>query len=154
MVFVRSAKPQDADACSVILRDSIRALCLADHRGDAGIVDDWIANKTPAHVRRWIADSRLTVFVAERDGSLSGVGAVNDVGEIVLNYVSPAHRFAGVSKALLVAMEGALKKNGIRTARLTSTETARRFYRSAGWTDAGAPESKFGIDGYPMEKRL
>jgi hypothetical protein len=35
------------------------------------------------------------------------------------------------------------------------TETAHRFYRSAGYIDDGAPQGKFGTtSSYPMSKRL
>lgn len=154
MISNRTAEARDAEACAAIMRASIRELCRADHGGDAAIVDAWTANKTSANVLRWIGDPRLNVFLVERAGAPAGVGAVNERGEILLNYVAPAHRFTGVSRSLLAAMEGALKKAGVRTATLTSTETAHRFYQSAGWADAGPPEMKFGVGGYPMEKRL
>ena len=48
-----------------------------------------------------------------------------------------AHRFAGVSKALLAAMEEALLAAALATAPLISTVTAHRFYRSMGWSDVG-----------------
>ena len=38
---------------------------------------------------------------------------------------------------------------------LTSTETAHRFYQSAGYVDDGVPTSKFGTaSGYPMSKQI
>jgi hypothetical protein len=38
---------------------------------------------------------------------------------------------------------------------LTSTETAHRFYQSAGYLDDGAPTGKFGANsGYPMPKQI
>lgn len=96
----------------------------------------------------------VTMFVAERDGALAAVGCIDTKGEIGLNYVSPAHRFMGVSKALLSAMEDELRDQGTKLARLTSTATAYRFYRSAGWEDAGSPETGHSVTGYPMQKAL
>ena len=38
---------------------------------------------------------------------------------------------------------------------LTSTETAHRFYQSAGYRDDGMPTGKFGTSsGYPMSKKI
>jgi len=154
MIVVRKAESRDAAACSAILRDSIRILCVADHRGDAGIVGDWTANKTPERVLRWIVDPQMTLLLAERIGKPAGVGAFSGDGEILLNYVAPAHRFVGVSRALLARMEALLAEGGIAVARLSSAETAHRFYRTGGWVDSGEPDRMFGLTGYPMEKQL
>jgi GNAT superfamily N-acetyltransferase len=103
---------------------------------------------------RWIANPRLTLFLAERDGQPAGVGCISEDGEVLLSYVAPAHRFCGISRAILAHAEVALAERGVSKARLTSTETAHRFYREAGWTDVGKPEIAFGLRGYPMEKEL
>ena len=93
-------------------------------------------------------------FVAEHDGEVAAVGCVNKPDEIGLNYVSPTHRFAGVSKALLAGMEEHLRGRGATTARLSSTTTAHRFYLANGWHDAGACQFDFGMSCQPMEKPL
>ena len=74
------------------------------------------------------------------------VGSVTDAGEITLNYVAPDARFRGVSRALLRALEARAAERGNIRCTLTSTETAHRFYRSAGYVDDGAPTGKFGTD--------
>ena len=94
-------------------------------------------------------DNRL--FVAEHDGTLAAAGACNVRREIILNYVSPEHRFVGASTALLAAMEQAL---GPGEATLTSTATAHRFYLSRGWQDAGPTERYAGMVVYPMRKTV
>jgi GNAT superfamily N-acetyltransferase len=76
-------------------------------------------------------------------------------GEILLNYVSPDARFRGASAALLAAMEARAVERGATRCTLTSTETARRFYRARGYEEIGPPSGKFGMDsGYPMSKAL
>jgi GNAT superfamily N-acetyltransferase len=65
------------------------------------------------------------------------VGSVTDAGEITLNYVSPDASFHGVSRALLVALEARAQERGNQRCTLLSTETARRFYRSAGHIENG-----------------
>ena len=95
----------------------------------------------------------MTLFVAERDGVIAAVGAIIEPDTIGLNYVDPAHRFAGVSKALLVAMEEVLRQHGVAEGKLDSTETAHRFYLAAGGRTPARP-GQFGMRDYPMRKRL
>ena len=127
MVKIRQITARDAETLSQVLCASIRELCSADHKNDPELIARWTANKTPEHITRW---------------------------QVLLNYVAPAHRFCGVSRAILTYLEATLAERGISKARLTSTETAHRFYREAGWKDAGEPEIVFGIRGYPTEKEL
>jgi len=88
-------------------------------------------------------------------GAILGVGSVTDAGEIMLNYVAPAARFRGVSRALLRALEARAVERGNSRCTLTSTETAHRFYQKAGYVDDGAPTGKFGTSsGYPMSKEI
>jgi len=154
MLVIRKAEQADAEACSRTLSASIRELCATDHHDDADLIAQWTANKTPERIARWIADPNVTFFLAERDGAPAGVGSVSAEGEILLNYVAPLHRFCGVSRAMLAHLELTLRDRGVRKAKLMSTATAHRFYRSAGWLDVGSPQLLFGVKGYPMEKNL
>lgn len=154
MLTIREALEADAETCSRVLCGSIRELCLPDHKGDAGLIARWTGNKTPEGMARWIANPRATLFLAEHDGSAAGVGAISEDGEVLLNYVDPGHRFAGVSRTMLAHLEAALRERGLSMGKLTSTETAHRFYRDAGWRDAGEPQEVFGLKGYPMVKNL
>ncbi len=151
MIRVRAATRDDAGAMSDLLIASITALCVEDHQSRPDAVARWLANKTPEGVLKWFDNPSNGIFVAERDAAIAAVGAFNTKREIILNYVSPEHRFAGVSKALLVAMEQAL---GPGEATLTSTATARRFYRAMGWSETGETEHWAGMVAYPMRKQL
>ncbi len=151
MIFVRPATAADIPAMSDVLIASITALCVEDHQNRPDAVAPWLRNKTPEGVAKMLANPAGRMFVAERDGAIAAVGSVNDAREVTLNYVSPEHRFAGVSKALLAALEAAL---GPGEATLTSTATAHRFYRRQGWTDHGAVERHAGMVAYPMRKSL
>jgi GNAT superfamily N-acetyltransferase len=53
-----------------------------------------------------------------------------------LNYVAPAARFRGVSKALVAALEATARNLGLAECRLESTQTALQFYRRLGYVDA------------------
>jgi hypothetical protein len=43
---------------------------------------------------------------------------------------------------------------GAGEAKLSSTETARRFYKSRGWAETGAGETFAGTSAFPMHKML
>jgi len=125
-----------------------------DHKNDENVLTQWIANKTPENVERWILDQSSVVYVIEREGSICGVGGIRVSGEVTLNYVAPRYRFSGVSRLLLAHMEKELQGREVKNARLTSTETARRFYEASGWCGMGEPKRWLGMTGYPMEKSL
>jgi GNAT superfamily N-acetyltransferase len=151
---IRPARADDAAAAAAVLRDSIRALCTADHAEDPDIVAAWCANKTPERVIGWIADPEGRLFVAELDGRLAGVGGLRTDGTVTLNYVAPAARFRGVSSLLLARIEAELAAMGLVEARLDSTRTALAFYLARGWRDAGPPGTWAGMPSFPMRKRL
>jgi GNAT superfamily N-acetyltransferase len=154
-VEIRDAAPDDAVAACRALRESITQLCVADHGNDPAVLNAWLANKTPEIVAAWISQKESSLLLAVEGDAVLAVGAVTDAGEIRLNYVVPDARFRGVSRALLRALEARAAERGNRRCTLTSTETARRFYRSAGYIDDGAPTGKFGTaGGYPMSKDI
>jgi len=151
---VRQACVADADACSAVLCASIRELCTADHRGDENIIARWLVNKTPESLREWLPNPEVDFYVAEIDSRIAGVGAISDSVEIALNYVSPEYRFLGVSRAVLAKLETTLCDRGVRSARLTSTRTARDFYRKNGWLEVGEPQQWLGMPCFPMRKEF
>jgi GNAT superfamily N-acetyltransferase len=151
-IAIRPAIADDAEACSVVLCASIRELCKADHGGIEQNIAGWTANKTPGHIVQWLENPRFQLFVAECSDTIAGVSALTETGDILLNYVSPEHRFSGVSRAMLTHMEQTLKALGVATARLESTVTAHDFYQAAGWRDAPAPDT--GGHCIMMEKTL
>jgi hypothetical protein len=151
VILVRNARLGDAPAMSAVLIASITELCIADHRNDPDVLAGWLANKTPEGVAMWFGNPESTLVVAEHWGEIAAVGGFNRAREITLNYVSPSHRFAGVSTALLEGLELGL---GAGEARLNSTETARRFYERRGWKVVGDTAKHRGIDGHPMRKVL
>jgi GNAT superfamily N-acetyltransferase len=152
---IRAAKPEDASAACEVMRRSIAELCAADHRNDETILKRWLANKNPETFRSWMARSDNSILVAVEAGTILAVGCVTDAGEITVNYVSPDARFRGVSRALLGALEARAVERGNTRCTLTSTETARRFYRSNGYIEDGPPVSNYGTAAnYPMSKPI
>jgi GNAT superfamily N-acetyltransferase len=155
-VTIRDAMPDDGVAACHVLRESISRLCVADHGNDPAILNAWLANKTPEIVAAWATQKGSSLLLAVEGDVILAVGSVTDTGEITLNYVAPDARFRGVSRALLRALEARAAERGNSRCTLTSTETAHRFYRSAGYVDdGGMPTGKFGTSsGYPMLKEI
>lgn len=152
---IRDATVEDADAACLVMRRSIAELCIADHGKDEAILTRWLGNKTPEIFLSWIAQPGNSVLVAIEDGVILAVGAVTDTGIITLNYVSPDARFRGISRGLLGALEARAVERGNARCTLTSTETARRFYRANGYAEDGPPVGNFGTgSGYPMSRVL
>jgi GNAT superfamily N-acetyltransferase len=133
-IKIRRAKGEDAaGACSVI-RGSIAELCHLDHGGSEERLSKWLANKTIENVRGWILGSHF--LVAEQGARIAGVAAMTYSGRITLNYVDPAARFRGVSKALLLSLEEKARTLGITECVLESTQTALRFYLALGYAES------------------
>jgi GNAT superfamily N-acetyltransferase len=152
---IRDAVPDDAAAACQVLRRSIAELCTADHRNDPALVAGWLSNKTVENVGAWIAQPGSSLLVAVEDGAILAVGSVTDAGHITLNYVSPDARFRGVTRAMLQALESRAVERGDTQCTLSSTETGRRLYLTAGYIEQGPPDGKFGLQsGYPMSKQL
>ena len=150
---IRAASLEDALAACEVMRRSIAELCVADHQNNEAILKRWLSNKTPETFESWIRQPDNSLLLAVEGGNILGVGSVTDAGRITLNYVSPDARFRGVSGALLSALEARAVERGNRRCTLTSTETARRFYRSNGYVEDGLPVGNFGTSsGYPMSK--
>jgi GNAT superfamily N-acetyltransferase len=154
VITVRRATEADIPAMSEVLTRSIIELCALDHKNDRAAIAFWTANKTPDGVRRILENTDVQLFVAVHDGEVAAVGCVQSGNEIGLNYVHPAHRFKGVSRALLAAMEQAMREAGVNEARLKATQTAHAFYRANGWQDVGDLSTGRWIDAWPMRKGL
>jgi GNAT superfamily N-acetyltransferase len=152
---IRDAVPEDAPAACEVIRRSIIELCAADHHNDPAILERWLANKTAEIVASWIRQPGNSVLLAVEGNAVLAVGSVTDQGDITLNYVLPEARFRGVSRAMIAALETRAGERGNERCVLVSTETARNFYLSAGYTEDGPPQRKFGTAGsYPMSKQL
>jgi GNAT superfamily N-acetyltransferase len=132
---IRDAVTEDAPAACEVIRRSITELCVADHGNDPTILMRWLSNKTPEIVASWIARADNSLLVAVEHNTIIAAGSVTDAGEITLNYVSPDARFRGVSRVLLGALEAGALERGNARCTLTSTQTARRFYRSNSYVE-------------------
>ena len=141
-ITVRKARVEDAPEAVETLRRSITELCIADHGYSQGTLEGWLANKTEDQWCDWIDRPDISVFVAELDRSVRGVGLIAHTGEVRLNYVHPETRLRGISRALLSAMEDEALRRGLTRCFLESTKTALRFYRANGYRPQNG-ESEF-----------
>jgi GNAT superfamily N-acetyltransferase len=154
LIRVRPAVEADIPAMSAVMTASVTELCGADHHDDPANIAQWVSNRTPEGIAKMLGNPRQSFLVAERDGALAAVGAVNRDGVVIFNYVSPAHRFMGVSRAVLAELEQILRDWGFAEGKLVSTITAHRFYLEGGWIDDGAPQVDGFSTSYPMRKPL
>ena len=140
-LWLRPAKTADARTVSRVIRRSIVELCAEDHGGDLHRIAEWLANKSPQQVGRWIADREQFWCVAGRE-AIEGAGAIRRDGRLLLLYVDPAARFTGVSRALLDQLELDAFQAGANAVRVASTRTALRFYLASGYrrTKSGSEE--------------
>ena len=151
---IRAAVPADAAAAIDLVRRSIIELCHMDHGGDRWTLEGWLANKTVDNMTHWIGRPGTNVFIAEIEGAMAGVGAVTDQGEILLAYVDPAHRFKGVTKAMVGEMERIAKQVRAERMQLTTTETARAFYMALGYVPEDEPGDIFSDDANVLIKEF
>ena len=75
-MHIRRANTEDAPSACAVIRQSIVELCHADHGGDEFLLGKWLSNKTVENVTQWTGQDY--VVVAEEEGTLLGVAAMND----------------------------------------------------------------------------
>jgi GNAT superfamily N-acetyltransferase len=154
-VVVRDAILGDSDRVLNVVRQSITRLCVDDHQNDPATLEHWLANKTPEHFARWLADPDRALVVAELDGQVRGAGNVSRAGQIHLCYVEPGFERAGVGAAILSELERRARAWGLTELSLQSSANARGFYARHGYQASAAPACAFGVlKCYPFKKLL
>ena len=151
---IRSATEADAAAACGVLRRSIAECCVEDHGNDSSLLQAWLENKTPHNVRDWLTATGNYGIVAEVQGKVVGFAMLLPSGEIPLCYLVPEVRFIGVGKALLTVIEAEARRRGVAELSIESTKTARDFYARNGFSPSGSPTVEFGMEAYPMRKKI
>ena len=151
---IRKARPDEAGEIAALARTSITELCTADHGGDTATIGTWLENKTEAHLQDWLARPEMVVFVMDTGRGLAAVGCHNKRGIVLMNYITPAYRFWGISSIMLAHLEDRMRDDGMPESRLVSTKTARGFYKRRGWQACGDITPCMGVTRQPMRKRL
>jgi GNAT superfamily N-acetyltransferase len=151
---IRTARPEDANSACNVLRRSISECCAEDHRNDETILAAWLGNKTPETVESWFLCQTNFSLVATMDNDIVGVAMLTRAGKVVLCYVTPEVRFAGVGKGLLQALEVQAKEWGLSNVQVMSTVTAKSFYLRNGYVSGPTTKCVFGIEAITFSKRL
>ena len=124
--LIRRATAQDIPAM-MELRLAVRE----NQLGDPGQV-------TPEDCRRYVERGHMWVW--EEDGEILGISASNcETGWIWALFVRPGYEGRGIGRALFETACEALVRAGFRTLTLSTDPDTRaaRFYRAAGWREAG-----------------
>lgn len=154
-IVIRKATPKDAEAACAILVRSIKEICAPYYENDEEILAEWLKNKTPANVRRWIESDRTYCVVAVNGkGLIVGLAAIAG-SEILLNYVLPETLHQGIGKRLLQALEAHAIASGLERVEVVSTIPAKAFYERNGYVSHGAPRYVGRILGdFPLGKTM
>jgi histone acetyltransferase (RNA polymerase elongator complex component) len=152
-ITIRKATPRDAEAACAVLVRSIKEICAPYYENDEGILAQWLENKTPANVRRWIESDRSYCVVAVNSKGLV-VGFASICGsEIMLNYVLPEMLHQGIGKGMLQALEAQAIASGVEHIDVVSTIPAKAFYERNGYVSNGNPRHVGRIIGdFPLIK--
>lgn len=153
-IVIKPPAPGDAGIISRILERSIRTGGALDHRNNPCLVEAWLRHKGCEDVDRWLVDDALYLRLGWLQGKPAGVALALTSGEICLCYVQPECFRQGLGRALMLAMEAFLRRQGHRRAMLYSTCTASGFHRRLGYRQTGQPLHFSGLALVPMDKVL
>lgn len=153
-IVIRKAVVDDATEMSLVVISSIKRVCVLDHKGDARIIEGWVANKTPSSFNNWIVDDGLYLNVAVCEGQIVGVGMCNGRAEILLCYVRSDFTRYGVGGGLIFNLEAEIAKKALSEVSLVSTKTAFDFYKKKGYVQSAENIIVNGVLGIPMMKRI
>ncbi len=154
-VLVRRATLVDTERALEVVRRSIVESCVADHHDDPAVLERWLANKSPEHFARWLADEEAALLVAELNGVVRGVGHVRRTGHIHLCYVEPGFQGLGLGGAVVRELERLARGWALVELALESSADARGFYERLGYLPAGAPQcASGGLHCFPYKKAL
>ena len=128
--FERQLQKTPEAACAVLVR-SITEICAPYYGNDEEILAQWLENKTPANVRRWIESDRSYCVVAVNDkGLVVGFRQYFRRSEIMLNYILPEVLHRGVGKGMLQALETQAIASGIEHIDVVSTIPSQSLLRA------------------------
>jgi L-amino acid N-acyltransferase YncA len=154
-ITIRKATPEDAEAACAVLVRSIKEICAPYYENDDKVLTEWLENKTPANVRRWIESDRSYCVVAvNAQGRVLGFASISGA-EIMLNYVLPEALHQSIGKRMLQALEAQAIASGVDHIEVVSSISAKSFYERNGYVSNGAPRYVGRIIGdYPLIKTM
>jgi putative acetyltransferase len=126
---IRRATPSDAPAILSAHVQAIRQTCHTHYNAEQ--IEAWAGPKKAQDYANAMARGEA-MFVAEMDSQIVGFAAI-DRETIKAVYVLPMAQHRGVGAALLAAVEGEARANGVGNVSLESTVNAVSFYESHGY---------------------
>ncbi len=139
--MIRQFRPEDASACS----DLIRACIVRDPQASDALKEKLTRSESAETMLQ--RASLFYVAVFDSPEGLLGVGGL-DMNEIRLLYVSPEHQGKGVGGKLLGHLESMVPPTLFSDIFVYSSLAAVDFYRVHGF--AGDGEYCFDVDGEPL----
>jgi GNAT superfamily N-acetyltransferase len=143
---------QELANCAQMIRESITILNQIEHFDDQPSIEGWVRNAVYDLVT---CDYACTAH--DEGGFLCGVAALRTRKEcrLLVLYVHPAYKKAGVGGALLGMMQREAKAHGYKAMKVFSSFLAQKFYLKHGFVHDGVPEKGVGLTwNYPMIKKL
>lgn len=129
-IRVRDFIADDVNAMIEIFRSAVRIGARGDYTQEQLIAwapDDIDVSGWEAHYA-----GRQT-FVAEIDGAAVGFTDLTPDGHLNMLYVNSSHQNRGVASALVLALEGAARRQRIKRIYTEASITARRFFEHRGF---------------------
>lgn len=154
--IIREARETDAaKICEVLIR-SVREICAKDYNHDETVLQDWCSNKDPELVAQWINNPANFCVVAElAPHGTVGVAMYNrSESSIHLCYLVQEALHQGIGSQLLTSLETEAARLGHTIITLSSSITARDFYKRHGYVENGEPVYWRSVLGFPMRKEI
>lgn len=140
MITYRVAKASDAKKACDVLIESINTICAPFYNHDKDTISEWLENKTPDNVKKWIESENTYCVVAEdAENNLVGFSCISGE-EIMLLYVTPKVLYKGVGKNMLAKLESHAHLSGINDVKAVSSLSAKDFYERNGYVQNGDPK--------------
>ena len=145
--FIRPARADESATISALIDRTVLVSNVADY--DAAAMENLRVYNTPAYIAERMAGR--DVFVLEEGGRVIGTVSLGD-GRLRAMYVDPERQGRGFGRALVEHLEGYARGLGHRELKLSSSLTARGFYRKLGYREVEYQAAD--VPTWLMEKKL
>ena len=125
---IAKARGEHIKEINQLIIRSIIEICVADHKHQYVLIQDWISNKTPKNIATWVSNNYAYIAIS-KSHTVVGFIMMSKKGEILLNYILPGYVKMGIGKALLNKLIQVAKRSKIKELTVNSTITAKPFYR-------------------------
>ena len=140
MITYREAAASDAKKACAVLIESINTICAPFYNHDKDTISEWLENKTPDNVKKWIvSDNTYCVVAEDAENNLVGFSCISGE-EIMLLYVTPKVLYKGVGKNMLAKLESHAHLSNINKIKVVSSLSAKEFYERNGYVQNGTPK--------------